>query len=70
MAMAATRAIPPEDRRVITAAEAEQALGIKAATVRKWASRHRIFAVSIGDDGQRWYRLDQVLQLAERRLLT
>jgi hypothetical protein len=58
---------PPEDRRIITATEAEHALGIKAATVRKWASRRRLFAVSVGRDGQRWYRLDQVLELAARR---
>jgi hypothetical protein len=56
----------PDDRRVITAPEAERHLGIKAATVRKWASRRRIHVVSIGRDGTRWYRLDQVLELATR----
>lgn len=58
---------PPPERRTITAVEAEQTLGIPASRVRKWASRQRIFAVSIGRDGQRWYRLDQVLELADRR---
>jgi predicted site-specific integrase-resolvase len=55
---------PPDDRRTITATEAQHTLGVKAATVRKWASRGRLHAVSIGPDGQRWYRLDQVLELA------
>lgn len=54
---------PPDDRRTITAAEAQRSLGIPAGTIRSWASRQRIFAVSIGPDGQRWYRLDQVVAL-------
>lgn len=58
---------PPDDRRTITAVEAQHTLGIKATRVRQWASRRLIFAVSIGPDGQRWYRLDQILQLATRR---
>ena len=61
------RMTPPDDRRTITATEAEQSLGIPASRVRKWASRRLLFAVSIGHDGQRWYRLDQVLELATRR---
>lgn len=59
--------IAPDDRRTITATEAQNCLGIPATRVRKWASRRRISAVSIGRDGQRWYRLDQVLELATRR---
>ena len=58
---------PPPERRTVTATEAEQCIGVKAATVRKWASRRRLFAVSIDRDGQRWYRLDQVLELVARR---
>lgn len=54
------------DRRTITATEAQQYLGINAARIRKWASRQRIFAVSIGPDGARWYRLEDVLELAAR----
>jgi hypothetical protein len=57
---------PPLDRRVITATEAEQSLGIKASRVRKWASRRRLFAVSIAPDGSRWYKLSDVLELATR----
>lgn len=59
----------PDDRRTITAAEAQRTLGIPAATVRSWARRRQIFAVSIGRDGQKWYRLDQVLTLAGRQLI-
>lgn len=54
---------PPTDRRVITATEAHRELGIPAATVRSWAHRKLIDAVSIGRDGQRWYRLADVLAL-------
>lgn len=56
----------PEDRRTITAKEAEHTLGIPASRVRKWASRQRLFAVSIGRDQQRWYLLSDVLELAAR----
>lgn len=52
------------ERRVITAAEAEQYLGIPAATVRKWASRGRVHSVGIAHRGQRWYRLRDILDLA------
>lgn len=55
---------PPDDRRTITATEAQHHLGIPASRIRKWASRRKLSAVSIGPDGQRWYRLDQVLELA------
>lgn len=58
---------PPDDRRVITATEAHRELGIPAGTVRSWASRRLIFAVSIGRDGQRWYRLADILALRHRR---
>ena len=58
---------PPDDRRTITAAEAERHLGIRADRIRKWASRRRLYAVSIGHDRQRWYRLDHVLELNEKR---
>ena len=57
----------PDDRRIITATEAQRTLGIKASRVRQWAHRNRLFAVSIGPDGQRWYPLADVLELATRR---
>jgi DNA-binding transcriptional MerR regulator len=60
---------PPDDRRTITATEAARTLGIPSGTVRSWASRQLIFAVAIGRDGQKWYRLDQVLALAGRQLI-
>lgn len=58
------RTTPTDDRRVITAKEAERELGIKADRVRQWAHRRRLFAVSIGPDQQRWYKLTDVLKLA------
>lgn len=59
----------PDDRRTITAAEARENLGIPASTVRGWAKRGEILAVSIGDHGSRWYLLREVLELAARREL-
>lgn len=58
---------PPDDRRTITATEAQISLGIRADRVRQWASRRRLYAVSIGPDRQRWYLLRDVLELATRR---
>lgn len=55
---------PPDDHRTITATEAQRYLGIKADRVRKWASRRHLYAVSIGPDGSRWYRLEDILRLA------
>lgn len=52
------------ERRVITATEAQTYLGIPAATVRQWAHRGRIHAVAIARRGQRWYRLADILDLA------
>lgn len=57
---------PPEDRRTITAKEAEAELGIPAGTIRGWASAGKLYAVSIGPDRQRWYLLAEVLILAEQ----
>jgi hypothetical protein len=57
----------PDDRRTITAPEAQRSLGIKASRVRQWAHRNRLLAVSIGRDGQHWYLLSDVLELASRR---
>lgn len=54
----------PPDRRVITTREAEESLGIPASSIRAWASRERIYAVSIDANGERWYRLAEVLELA------
>jgi excisionase family DNA binding protein len=60
----------PDDRRVITAREAAESLGIPAGTVRSWASRGDLFAVSIGRDGQRWYLLSDVMNLGFGASLT
>lgn len=62
MKLAATQA--PPGRRVITAREAQEELGIPASTIRAWASQQRLFAVSIARNGVRWYRLADVLALA------
>ena len=56
-----------DERRVITAKEAETELGIPAATVRSWAHRRRLFPVSIGPDAERWYLLAELLKLAATR---
>ncbi len=53
-----------DERRVITASEAEACLGVKASRVRQWACRRRLYAVAIGPKGERWYRLDEILALA------
>jgi DNA-binding transcriptional MerR regulator len=52
------------ERRIITASEAERYLGIPAVTVRSWAHRGQIHAVAIARRGQRWYRLADILILA------
>lgn len=56
---------PPEDRRVITAPEAQRELGIPASSIRAWASQERLFPVSIDQRGRRWYRLADVLALRQ-----
>jgi len=53
-----------DERRVITAKEAEAELGIPSGTIRGWAAAGRLFARSIGPDRQRWYLLSDVLALA------
>lgn len=53
------------DRRVITSREAEEQLGIPASSIRAWASQRRLFAVSIAANGERWYRLSDVVELRE-----
>lgn len=60
----AARRVGIDDRRTITAKEAAAELGIPTGTIRGWASTRRLFAVSIGPDGQRWYLLSEVLELA------
>lgn len=55
----------PLDRRVVTAREAQDMLGIPAGTIRGWASQGRLFAVSIGERGERWYKLTDVLALRD-----
>lgn len=52
------------ERRIITAAEAQRYLGIPAATVRSWAHRGQLHAVAIASQGRRWYRLADILDLA------
>lgn len=54
------------ERRVITASEAQTYLGIPASTVRSWARRGHIHAVSIASRARRWYLLSEVLDLAGR----
>jgi hypothetical protein len=51
-------------RRVITAKEAEDNLGIPAGTIRGWAATGKLLARSIGRNRQRWYLLSEVLELA------
>lgn len=50
--------------RTITAAEAQRTLGIPSGTIRGWASAGKLYACAIGQDGQRWYKLGEVLELA------
>jgi len=56
---------PDDDRRVITALEAEEQLGIPSGSIRGWATKQQLFPVSIGRDGSSWYLLAEVLKLAE-----
>ena len=53
-----------DQRRVITAKEAQAQLGIPAGSIRGWASAGRLLARSIGPDRQRWYLIADVLELA------
>jgi hypothetical protein len=53
-----------DERRVITAREAQDELGVPASSIRAWASQGRLHAVSIGPDRQRWYLLSDVVELA------
>ncbi|HMB78075.1 MAG TPA: helix-turn-helix domain-containing protein [Kiloniellaceae bacterium] len=52
-----------DERRTITAPEAQAALGIPASTIRSWAHRGLLYAVGIGRRGVRLYRLLDVLTL-------
>lgn len=54
----------PIDRRVLTAREAQLRLGIPASSVRAWASMGRLHAVSIDRRGARWYRMLDLVELA------
>ncbi|HEU4540318.1 MAG TPA: hypothetical protein VFR23_04250 [Jiangellaceae bacterium] len=52
-------------RRHITAREAQDCLGIPAGTIRGWAKDEaKLCPVSIDANGERWYRLADVLELA------
>lgn len=42
------------------------AVGIKAATIRKWATRGHIIAVGIGPNGCKLYNYDAVVRHADR----
>ena len=53
------------ERRVITAPEAQRELGVPAATVRSWAHRGKLYAVGIGESRERWYKLSDVLALCQ-----
>jgi predicted site-specific integrase-resolvase len=57
----------PNERRSITATEAQQHLGIPTGTTRAWAAAGKLHAVSIGKDRQRWYLLSEILKLDEHR---
>lgn len=56
----------PDERRHITAREAEMCLGIRAGTVRQWARREKLFPCSTDKHKEQWYLLKDVLDLANR----
>jgi hypothetical protein len=58
---------PPDDRRRITAREAETELGVPASTIRAWASasKQRLYAIGIDLKGRKLYRLSDVLTLRD-----
>lgn len=53
--------------RTIGAHQAD-ALGVKPATVRKWAQRGRLHAVGLDRFGRPLYAVEHVAQLAARRV--
>jgi hypothetical protein len=52
-----------DERRVITAREAQQCLGIPASTIRSWVRRGKLYACSIGPRREHWFRLVDMLTL-------
>ena len=50
------------ERRVLTAREAEETLGIPAGTTRGWASRELLYAVA-DENGEKWYKLRDLIEL-------
>lgn len=52
-------------RHLYTAAEAEEALGIKAATVRQWAHRHRIYPYGLDGRRRPMYDRDDLIALRD-----
>lgn len=50
-------------RHLYTAAEAEASLGIKAATVRQWAHRGRIYSFGLDLRGRPMYDRDHLVAL-------
>lgn len=58
--------MPPGVRHLFTAAEAERALRIKAATVRSWARRRVIWSYGISETGAPMYDRDDLVRLRDR----
>jgi hypothetical protein len=57
----------PDDRRKVTAREAQTELGVPTGTIRAWASasKQRLYAVGIDTRGRKLYRLSDVLALRD-----
>lgn len=53
-------------RHLFTAAEAETVFGIPAATIRAWASRHRIYPYGIDHHGHPMYDRTDLVALRHR----
>lgn len=54
-----------DERRTMTAPEAERELGVPASSIRGWASLQKLFAVGIDQRGRKLYRVSDVLALRE-----
>jgi hypothetical protein len=54
-------------RHLFTSAEAEQWLGIPAATVRSWARRHKVWAYGLTEDGRPMFDRDHLVALRDAR---
>ena len=54
-------------RHLFTAAEAEQWLGIPAATVRSWARRQQVWSFGLTESGKPMYDRDHLVALRDAR---